>query len=693
MAVGLKSKKVLLRRLSRQLKNSSFSPDHVCLFSEPKPSTLLRHKSILAFGDHLVYQAIGNVVADRLYGRVKDRYGVSVFGNLYSGPSSKFFLERWERSYQAFNLANRVAFGSGCRWLVQFDFASFYDSIGHGVLARLLMQLGVGSDVCKLLCEELLPRWSSAGDDLHKLRRITLDSGIAQGPLASPILAEAVLAYIDEQMVKLPNVKYLRYADDIRIWGISESDVRFAAAVLDRLARNIGIFPQSKKFGVDLVENVEDILKEVSIPSDLEEPDDEEFDLIEEELKGRNTIRALWSILREFAETSRIEDVTEFKFLLSASDASSVVGERLCLLMRAMPHLAEACCFYIERVASPSATLIDCLIDLSSYYPGYPWLSGRALRVLWKHQDALTTPQRAKLRPKVAELLKRRGIRSDCQVQGVALLMSSKLNKLRAEQLEKWIEDSHTSWWAIVHVVLNVQEDRVSGVFFRGLLQTLLGNENREIARASAHRLCQMGERVPNVAMDEDGECVAIFESFGLGARVSRSFSRINHLYSQILSNYDVSRAPLPRVGWQSLLGTEYTSFDSYATKLYGETRASGDLFIQFLDAAWEPVLDKVWDALGCTDTNHDGGRLATSSGRVRRAEKFRKNSDLKIRMPDFCAFLKATNDLRNHGHASHRHNVHTGMRNRPVSFGDVQAVLRSLPPAFDELASEFPEV
>lgn len=695
LSVALKAKKVILRRIATQLKNDAFRPDDVCLFSEPKPSTLLRHKSILTLGDHLLYQALANVVADRLYAKVKDRYYVNNFGNLYSGPGEKYFLQRWEKGYKAFNNANRKAHKAGQKWLVQFDFASFYDSIGHGVLERLLRELGVGEDVCQLLCKTLLPPWSCAGDDFVKLHRIVLDTGIPQGPLPSPIISEVVLAYIDEHMSKLEQVTYLRYADDIRIWGANQEEVRYAAAILDRLARNIGVFPQAKKFAVEEVEDVESVLKEVSIPTDVEEPDDESYEMVEEELKGRNAMKLLWNLVSKLLSHEEVEpqDVTEFKFLLWSTDTSDAVARRLCELMRAMPHLAEACCYYIERVEKPTPELLDDIIDLVNHYRGYPWMSGRLLRVTWSHKKHLTTPHNQALRPKVAHLMKQTGIRTDCQVQGVAMLMSSELNKMSAERLEKWFNNDKTSWWAIVHVVLNIGESRVSGTLLRALLIKLLGHANREVARAAAHRLCTLGEHIPNVALDEHDECKTIFHSFGLGTGTPRKFSRINHLYSQILTNSGVNCGTLPKVNWRLLLGSEYDAFDMYATQLYGETRASQDLFCQLLFAAWEAVVPCAWTQLKCADINHDTGKkLDKDKNGVKVPEMFRKNTDLRIRMPAFCQFMKSLHSLRHHGQASHRKNSFSKLRNRPISFGDMNRLLQELPAAWAELATEFPE-
>jgi hypothetical protein len=198
---------------------------------------------------------------------------------------------------------------------------------------------------------------------------------------------------------------------------------------------------------------------------------------------------------------------------------------------------------------------------------------------------------------------------------------------------------------------------------------------------------------IPNVSLDEHDECKTIFQSFGLGTGTPRKFSRINHLYSQILTNSGVKCGPLPKVNWRHLLGGEYDAFDMYATQMYGETRASRDIFCQLLFAAWEAVVPCAWSQLNCSDIDHDTLRkLDKDKNGVKVPEMFRKNTDLRIRMPAFCKFMKSLHSLRHHGQASHRKNTFSKLRNRPISFGDMNRLLQELPAAWAELATEFPE-
>ena len=679
----------LLDRLRKEVKAGTFHPDHVCLFSEPKPSGLLRHKSILSVGDLLAYQAIVNVIADRLYPKIKSRYGVSVFGNLYSGPKSQFFMRDWRISYQAFNNANRKAFASGTVWLAQFDFASFYDSIGHQVLSTILQeQFGVGSDLSATLVQ-LLGHWSSAAEgDGKSLPRIYLEHGIPQGPQPSPILAEAILAYIDEQMVKLPNIRYLRYADDIRIWGASEASVRYAAAILDRLARNIGVYPQAKKFQIEKVEDVEEILKTVSIPREVPEPDDEDFSFLEDELKGQPPIRLLWEILRHFAETGEVEDVTRFKFILGASKAISPIGEQLCALMKSRPELTETCCYYIERCEKPTSKLLDLLISLVTAFPGYPWVSGRVLRCIWTHISATSKSQKNTLKKMVVELAKRKGIRSDCQLHGVARVLATDLKAISTAEIEVWATDSGTPWWGTVYFVLNARATSYGEAGFIGLLQKLLTSGSQEVCRAAAYRLCMLGQLMPNQTMDSQRECRAIFSKHGLATRAPASISRLNHLLRELSISFGLKAAWFRRVDWLSLLGASHEDVLKYAVRLLAEHRASRDQFILCLDSALETVFDAMWARGGYANVDIHGSALKNQT----RGCRLRSNTAFSTGFPETRRFMRSVNDLRNRSEVAHRRNIFSKTRNRAVSYDDVNKAMKLMPAAIIELANAFPE-
>src|SRR5947209_3716930 len=71
-----------LADLRDRLKRGVFEPAPACKVFLPKPSGLLRPMTLLTVEDQVVYQALVNVVAERLFPRVKGRYGKEVFGQL-----------------------------------------------------------------------------------------------------------------------------------------------------------------------------------------------------------------------------------------------------------------------------------------------------------------------------------------------------------------------------------------------------------------------------------------------------------------------------------------------------------------------------------------------------------------------------------------------------------------------------------
>jgi hypothetical protein len=128
------AEKSLLERLRQRLRRGTFIPTNSCKLFFPKASGILRPYSLLAVEDQIAYQAAVNVVADRLYPRVRLRYLQEVFGHLYAGRSSVWFYRKWSRGYQKFNDAARTAFAEGYRYAASFDLTACYDSLDHGVL-------------------------------------------------------------------------------------------------------------------------------------------------------------------------------------------------------------------------------------------------------------------------------------------------------------------------------------------------------------------------------------------------------------------------------------------------------------------------------------------------------------------------------------------------------------------------------
>ena len=145
----------LLAHLQNRLSRGIFAPSDACKIFFPKPSRILRPYTLLCIEDQIVYQAMANIVANKLFPHVRHRYNKEVFGHLYAGSASPWFYRKWTEGYKAFNDSSREAFDRGYRWTASFDLTAFYDSIDHQVLRQMLLAIGLDRDFGKLLTDFL----------------------------------------------------------------------------------------------------------------------------------------------------------------------------------------------------------------------------------------------------------------------------------------------------------------------------------------------------------------------------------------------------------------------------------------------------------------------------------------------------------------------------------------------------------
>lgn len=346
----------LLKHLKDRLDRSIFEPSDACKLFLPKPSGILRPYTLLGIEDQIVYQAMANVVAERLYPHVRSKYNRQVFGHQYAGASSLWFYRRWTDGYKAFNKAAESVFASGYVWTASFDLTAFYDSIDHNVLRHMLKEIGLNHGFCIELTR-LLNKWTATTTQIYH------DHGIPQGPLSSGLISEAVLRHFDNNFRTRFDVKYFRYVDDIRLFAKSEDHLRHALVALDRLSKDVGLFPQSGKIDIHRVTDIRDELKSVSSP-------------VETVLTGPAPDQA--GIRRRLAELApredgyRVTDSTRFKFLLTKADPSLRVLDRLWRVFEHAPHYYPQLSAYLQKFRELPDKHGDRLLDHIQKQELYP---------------------------------------------------------------------------------------------------------------------------------------------------------------------------------------------------------------------------------------------------------------------------------------------------------------------------------
>lgn len=242
-----------LRRLSKRLHGSwQPSPPHPVFL--PKPSGLQRPLSFLEIEDQIVLQAVANAFAQKLWTRRKAvEFKASYSNILNEQQQSIFFVRDWRKTYHGFQIRSYRNWFSGLQWVAHFDLAAFYDTISHELLFRVVSPRGGNAETWAKV-REWFKCWSSPHDG-HGF-----DHGIPQGPVASDFLAECFLLPMDEALLG-EGINYVRYVDDIRIFGRTELEVRRAAVRLERLCRLYGLIPQGEKFAIKEARSIDDVME------------------------------------------------------------------------------------------------------------------------------------------------------------------------------------------------------------------------------------------------------------------------------------------------------------------------------------------------------------------------------------------------------------------------------------------------
>lgn len=279
--------------------------------------------------DQVTYQAVVNVIANEFYRALRPFYEVKTFGALFAGRNSPFFYRPWRRCYRKFNSAITNAHLSGKKIMADFDLVSFFDLIDHKALRSVLKTRVKSGELLDLLVN-CLEQWTSA--DSTNLK----GHGIPQGPEASAFLAAVFLNDFDKGTYG--RVTYLRYVDDIRLLGKTSTSVKRALINLDLRAKSLGLVPQAQKIAVREVSDIKSELK--SVPSG--------FDVTQISRSGsaptKSSVRRLERILRRSlaGRGSRVVlgDPTKFKFALYRLPPRVRILKRIKPLFLSRPDLS-----------------------------------------------------------------------------------------------------------------------------------------------------------------------------------------------------------------------------------------------------------------------------------------------------------------------------------------------------------------
>ena len=637
----------LLASLRDRIRRGSYVPTNSCKIFFPKPSGILRPYTLLTVEDQIAFQAAANVVADRLQRRVKSRYHTEVFGHLYAGRSSMWFYRKWSKGYAKFNEAARKAFTDGFRFTASFDLTACYDSLDHGVLRYFLARIGCDEEFCRRLTD-WLSVWTATDHNIYH------NHGIPQGPLSSGLLSEVVLQHFDANRGQTKTVRYMRYVDDIRLFAKTEKELRLMLIRLDKLSKDIGLFPQSAKIGIHRVTDIEEELKSVSRPTESS---------IERKSVDQVKLRTR---LNELTPRLKVQDPTRFKYLLAHADPNATVLSRLWRIYDSAPEYYSSIARYLERYdtfpAKAGQKIIQ-VIDKQDLYPAIAAEFVRVCRGRLREQEAAVADR----------LFKRRWQPKNLQADLLAHLGCWLIERgqLTYRQTEYACLRTH-SWWARSQMIAVLSDEFIGEPSLASILNRAIRDSSNEVALTAALYLAKSDIEIASPRADVNTVATAVLKEFGKIQRGRRGPCGIEQ------SLWLMSRAKA-NVNWKSFFGSNYLHAERQIVECRGLATTNATAWVNGMDVLLDLLLASLYrndPSLGIYNIGGIGSVMTSLR--------------LKTQYPNVQALVESIHSKRYVSHLSHAMEKRTGRPTKAIRFGYLKKAHRLVRAAVYEIGSKF---
>lgn len=356
-----------LKDLHKRLKSKVWVPSHAPRVYLPKPSGLQRPISLLSIEDQIVLQSIANVFAKKLRKKRQIVELDNVFSNnLSKDDASIFFMERWQKTYRAFQEKCIELYEKDYRWAAHFDISAYYDTISHDLLMYIVAPRKAHPKSWRTI-KDWFRVWSAADGTAMT------GHGIPQGPIASDFLAESFFLPIDLNMRKI-DYAYIRYVDDIRLFGKTENEVRKMAIALEQECRHRGLIPQSKKFEIVRLRSPIDAMGALPsiAPSDGRGETQDSMSIVE-------SIELLKSAIG--GKPIKVKDKSRFRFVMYRAASDNEFLKKVLLLMPRHPEHIDAFIAYFSNFQKRKSIVNACLKFLRNGLP-YSYVRGELWHVI-----------------------------------------------------------------------------------------------------------------------------------------------------------------------------------------------------------------------------------------------------------------------------------------------------------------------
>jgi RNA-directed DNA polymerase len=215
--------------IRHSIEMGTYQPNPVRRVEIPKPNGGVRQLGIPTVTDHLIQQALAQVLTP-------------LFDPGFSEHSYGFRPAR--RGHDAVRKAKQYM-QQGYRWVVDMDLEKFFDKVNHDRLMRKVAEKV--EDKTILL---LIRRFLQAGVMINGVVRDS-EEGTPQGGPLSPLLSNIVLDELDKELEKRGH-KFVRYADDCNIYvRTRKAGERVKASVTNFIEETLKLKVNQEKSAVD----------------------------------------------------------------------------------------------------------------------------------------------------------------------------------------------------------------------------------------------------------------------------------------------------------------------------------------------------------------------------------------------------------------------------------------------------------
>jgi retron-type reverse transcriptase len=637
----------LLDDLGDRLKRGIYQPSPARKILLPKPSGALRPYTLLTVEDQVAYQAAVNVVAEQFTKRVRHRYYGEVFGNLYAGKANVWFYRKWSKGYKAFNNACRDAFKHGFQHAASFDLTACYDSIDHGVLRHFLQSYGCDAAFCKTLTT-WLSMWTSTD------RNIFHNHGIPQGPLSSGLLAEVVLQHFDDNRGKPKRVRYLRYVDDIRLFSKSEADLRRMLVKLDKLSKDIGVFPQTSKIEIHEVSDIEDELKSVSHPTE---------DAIRSKTVNQKKLRARVVTL---SKGYKVPNPTRFRYVLAHATPHSSITNRLWRIYAGYPEMYPSIIRYLQRYQKfPESVNRQIAIRIQDD-PLYPAVTAAFIEAA---NSRMRGRYKSEALKKIRGLWRPKSLQDDLLVAAGRWLMAE--GRLTYGQI-KYACTGLRSWWARANMVLSIDLIKIGRPSFENLANLALRDTSNDVSLAAAMVALAKNVTIKGPAWDINRFGRMTLRQGGALHRGPGAVCGIHESLVRMLGTVTV-------VNWRKFFGADYKKIERQAVCIAGYHDTDVTSWVNAMDVFDDWLLN----ALHRNDSTLGPYALGNIGGSIKHRRRNQK-------YPAVSALVKGIHARRYESNLSHAVQLQTGKPTGPIRWSYFKTGRRLLAAAISELAQHW---